>query len=980
MSTPSGFHFARYRLDPQNEQLWRDQELVHLQAKPFALLRYMVENPGRLVTHEELRRAIWTETHVSHGVLREHLREVRVALSDNALTPQFIETVPRRGYRFLAQVTRDLSSRPTMQATSIQIEHASASIVGRKPELSHLHASLETARTGRRQIVFVSGEAGIGKSALLDAFLQDASVESSVLIGRGQCIEQQGESEPYMPMLEALQELCRAEGGDAVTGIVRRYAPTWLVQLPGLIERDAFDQLQQRVSGTGRSRMLREIAEALRQIGARRLLVLALEDLQWSDPSTLTLVGLLARQMEVARLLIVATHRPAAALPASHPLHALLRELTGRSSDFVALDALSVENVEEYLSRRIQPSSGDSLLMHQVARSIYQRTEGNPLFMTAVVDSLLEGENERRSDWTSLRSRLDQVERIAPTNLIQAIDQQFSLLSFDEQRLLESASVAGVSFSAAAVAAAGDLQPAEAEDRCAELAQRMSFLQRTGEGDWPDGTVATGFRFRHQLFWEAIYQRMTVTRRATLHQRVGERTESAYGNRSQEISAELARHFEQAHDFARALKYREQAAQMALHRCASREALNHLTAGLGMLQYLGTENERIEHELRLQLLQGIALLAASGYGSSEVKQTYERASELCGRVGEKPQLFTALMGIWAYTAGRGEWPRARELAERSLRLAESIGEPSLLARSWRAKGHVSLFSGEFDRAREELERAVKLAPETKPPLDPNTAVDSRCVLVWTLEIQGLPDQALALMRKAMALAEHCQNAFDVSYATFFGASFYSMRREWKTAQSWSRRLSALAEEHGLPYFQLMGMNQLGAAMTGAGEAETGLPLIRSAVSACQAIGVEAGLTGMYMRIGEASLLLGDIAGGLEAIDHALALATQKGERLWEAELHRTKGNLLVQKSLGSKGKAASANDAAEVCFLAARELARVQGARKWELRATVALAHLWKEQRRKKQARELLLETRRPYSEGLDTADIHDVDELLAEL
>lgn len=980
MSTASRFRFARYLLDTVNEQLWHEQELIHLKAKPFALLRYLVENPGRLVTHEELREAIWAETHVTHGVLREHLREVRVALSDNAVTPQFIETIPRRGYRFLAQVTRELSSLPTRRATSTQVHSAAASIVGRKPELSHLHTSLHTARSGSRQVVFISGEAGIGKSALLDAFIEEASVDGGLLIGRGQCIEQHGESEPYMPMLEALQDLCRAEEGDEVSEIVRRQAPTWLIQLPGLIERDTFEQLQQRVSGTGRSRMLREIAEALRQIGARRLVVLALEDLQWSDPSTLTLIGLLARQMEGARLLIVATHRPAAVLPASHALQALLRELTGRGCDFVTLDALSVEEVQEYLSRRIQLSGGDSLFRQQVARSIHLRTEGNPLFMTAVVESLLEGENERRSDWASLHKRLDQVERIAPKNLIQAIDQQFSSFSSDEQRLLESASVAGVAFSAAAVAAASDLQLADAEDRCAALAQRMSFLQRTDDVEWPDGTVATGFRFRHQLFWEAVYQRMTAARRAVLHQRVGEREENAYGKRSEELSAELARHFEQAHDFPRTLKYREQAAQTALHRCASREALNHLTEGLGMLQYLSTESERIEYELRFRLLQGIALQAATGYGSFEIKQTYERASELCSGVGEKPQLFTALMGIWAYTVGRGEWLRARELADRSLPLAQSIGEPSLLARSWRAKGQVSLFSGELQRAREELERAVKLAPQTKPPLDPNTAVDSRCVLAWTLEIQGLSDQALAVMRKALSLAEQCQSAFDISYATFFGASFHSIRREWKTAQNWSRRLSAMAEEHGLLYFQLMGMHQLGAALTGAGEAATGLPLIRNAVNACQAIGVETGLTGMYMRIGEASLLLGDTAGGLEAIDHALALTTQKGERLWEAELHRTKGNLLVQKSLRPKGKAASNSDAAESCFLAARELARVQGARKWELRATVALAHLWKEEKRKRQARELLIETRRPFTEGLDSADIHDVDELLAEL
>jgi DNA-binding winged helix-turn-helix (wHTH) protein/tetratricopeptide (TPR) repeat protein len=980
MSTASRFHFAGFLLDPLNEQLWRDHELIHLKAKPFALLRYLVDNPGRLVTHEELRRAIWAETHVSHGVLREHLREVRMALSDNAVTPQFIETVPRRGYRFLAQVTQDLSSLPIRPTTSTQVEPAAASIVGRKMELSHLHASLQTARAGRRQIVFINGEAGIGKSALLDAFVEDASTDDSVLIGRGQCIDQQGEGEPYMPMLEALQELCRAKGGREVTEILRRQAPTWLVQLPGLMERDAYDQLQQRVGGTGRSRMLREIAEALRQIGAHRLLVLALEDLQWSDPSTLTLIGLLARQMEGARLMIVATHRPAAALSAVHPLQALLRELTGRSCDLVALDALSVEEVEEYLSRRIQASGGDSLLMRQVARSIYQRTEGNPLFMTAVVESLLKSENEQRNDWASLHQRLDQVEHIAPKNLVQAIDQQFSLFSSAEQQLLESASVAGVAFSAAAVAAAGDLQLAAAEDRCAALARRMSFLQRTGEVEWPNGTVATGFRFRHQLFWESVYQRITVARRAILHQRVGEHEESAYGKRSQEISAELAHHFEQAHDFPRTLKYREQAARMALHRCASREALNHLSAGLGMLQYLGSETERIEYELRFRLLQGIALQTASGYGSSEVKQTYERASELCRAVGEQPQLFTALMGIWAYTAGRGEWPRARELAQRSLPLAESIGEPSLLARSWRAKGQVSLFSGEFERAREELERAVNLAPQTKPPLDPNTAVDARCAFAWTLEILGLSDQALAVMRKALSLAEQCQNSFDISYATFFGTSFYSMRREWKTAQNWARRLSAMAEEHGLHYLQLMGMHQLGVAMMGAGEAETGLPMMSNAVSACQAIGVETGLTGMYMRIGEASLLLGNIAAGLEAVDHALALTTQKGERLWEAELHRTKGNLLVQKSLGAKGKAASDGDAAESCFLAARELARVQGARKWELRATVALAHLWKGQKRRKQARELLIETRRPFTEGLDGADIHDLDALLAEL
>lgn len=971
--------FPPYTLDTDSEQLWCLQELIYLRAKPFALLRHLVENPRRLVTHEELRRAIWPDTHVSHGVLREHLREVRAALGDNALRPRFIETVPRRGYRFLGQVNRDLS-RPAAGVADLASTQAERSrIVGRNAELSRLRAALEKAASGHRQVVFVTGEPGIGKSAVLEAFLAEAVANSDLHIGRGQCVEQRGEGEPYLPLLEALEELCRSQSDEKVIEIVRKQAPTWMVQLPGLIEAAAFNQLQESVLGIGRPRMLREIAETLRQISAQRPLVLALEDLQWSDPSTLTLIDLLARQTESARMLIVATHRPASTLPASHPLQSLLRELVGRSCQVVALDALTVEDVEAYLTERIDSSAANLVSMHQVALSIHQRTEGNPLFMTAVVEALLGDEGGGARDLHALRERFDHIDRIAPENLIQAIGQQFALLSPEDQRILESASVAGIGFSAAAVAAADDLPLAEVEERSAALARRMSFIQQTGELEWPDGTVAASFRFRHELFWEAVYQRLTIARRAILHQRVGEREESAYGNRSAEISAELARHFEQARDFHRMLKYREQAAQMALHRCASREAMNHLSAALGNLRHLPEEHQRIEHELRFRLLEGIALQATRGYGAAEVKEIYQRASELCDGVGETPKLFGALMGIWMFAAGRCEWQRARELAEKAHLLAQNIGDPALLARSWRAMGHVAFFSGDLVRGNEELQCAIKLAPETKKPLDPNTAVDARCVLAWTLEILGLSDQALAVMLKAMALAEQSQSAFDLTYATFFSAVFYTLRRQWDVAQNWSRRLSAMAEEHGLPYFQLMGMHQLGVAMTGAGQAESGLLLMRRAIAAGEAATVESVSTGMYLRIGEASLLVGDLTAGREAIDHAFELTKHKGERIWEAELHRIKGNLLLRQGLGGKRKA-SGDSAAEECFIVAKELARIQGALKWELRAAVALGHLWKTHKRKKDARELLIETRRRFSEGLDSADLADADALIAQL
>ena len=225
----------------------------------------------------------------------------------------------------------------------------------------------------------------------------------------------------------------------------------------------------------------------------------------------------------------------------------------------------------------------------------------------------------------------------------------------------------------------------------------MSFIQDAGDDEWPDGTVAARFRFRHALYRDAVYARLTAARRAALHQQIGERQEAAYGERANEIASELARHFEQGRNFERALSYREQAARNALRRSAPREAIEHLSAALKILGRIPEGHERLEHELQIRLALGAALQSTKGYGAEEVQQAYQRAGELCQRLGETPHLFPALMGLWSFAVGRGEWQRSLELAERNLRLAQSIAAPAQLAEVGAASGTCSIFSAASTR-------------------------------------------------------------------------------------------------------------------------------------------------------------------------------------------------------------------------------------------------------------------------------------------
>jgi predicted ATPase len=415
-----------------------------------------------------------------------------------------------------------------------QIASTAFSLVGRKAVLSQLRTYLGKAFQGERQVVFITGEPGIGKTTTVDAFLEHLSSVPSLRIARGQCLEQYGTGEAYMPVLDAFSRVCRGPWSEQLLSILRRHAPTWMAQMPSLISSANREALKREILGATPERMLREMAEAVEALTVEAPLVMVLEDLHWSDYSTLDLISSLARRREPARLLLLATYRPVEVILDQHPLKAVKQELQiHRHCEELPLEFLSETAVAEYLTARFR----GGLLPNTLARLIHRRTDGNPLFMVNVVDYLVaQGLILQREGRWQLTAALEEVEMGVPESLRQMIERQFERLNPEEQRVLEFASVAGVEFSAAVVAAGLRIDPVKAEEGCEALTRRGQFLRTVGLVELPNGTVTASFCFVHALYQNVLYQRIAEGRQSRLHQSIGEHLEAAYGRRASEIA------------------------------------------------------------------------------------------------------------------------------------------------------------------------------------------------------------------------------------------------------------------------------------------------------------------------------------------------------------------------------------------------------------------------------------------------------------
>jgi predicted ATPase len=410
--------------------------------------------------------------------------------------------------------------------------------VGREAELQQLHSWLEKARRGERRVVFVSGEAGIGKTTLVERFLAQTLAGGAVRIGRGHCVEQAGQGEAYLPVLQALQQLCRASDGGQVVDILRRYAPLWLVQLSGVIEADELERLQRQLQGASPQRMLREFVQTIEVLATETTVILLLEDLQWSDATTLELLEYLAQRRERAQLLVIGSYRPADAVFNSPVLRRVAQRLIAREQcQELALELFTQAEVEAYLTQRLTGSP----VVDVLCPVIHRRTEGNALFVRHFADYLLQrGLVAEAGDRWELRVEPATIETLIPDHVQQLITIQIEGLSGEVQGLLETASVVGMSFTAGEVASIIN-HPLEATEAVYdELANQGQFLEVQGLAEWPDGTMTVRYHFRHALYQHVLYHRIGLAQQVRWHRQLGEHFARVYEEQPREIAGELA--------------------------------------------------------------------------------------------------------------------------------------------------------------------------------------------------------------------------------------------------------------------------------------------------------------------------------------------------------------------------------------------------------------------------------------------------------
>ena len=1006
--TALSVQFGPYRLDDKNARLWRGARAIRLTGKAFAMLRYLASRPQELVTKRELLRAVWPDSIVSPATLTSSIKELRKALADDARSPQYIETVHRRGYRFLGQVVSSqhaVVSSPTLLTQSSALSPQPSLLVGREAELAQLHEWFAKALREERQIVLVNGEAGIGKTTLVEAFLSDIgqratgngqqvkatdtlSLAPSLWIGRGRCIEQHGAGEPYMPVFEALGRLCRSAEKEEMLTLLYRHAPTWLMHMPGLLADEERESLQRQVGGTTRERMLGEMAEALEALSADRPFLFCLEDLQWSDYSTLDLLAVVASRSDPARLLVLVTCRPLETLASDHPLKAFHARLSrsGRYHE-LAPSFLSVNAIEQYLARRF----ADRELPAGVGQLVHHHSEGNPLFMVNIADDLEQQGVFDDPDGKRVRQLLQGASLDAPEGLRQLIVRHFEQMSAEEQNMLMAASVAGVEFSVAAVAAALQMEDEAAEVQCVNLARHRQFLRESGTVEWPDGTFGTHYGFLHTLYQNVLYEQTPPGRRATLHLRIGERLELAYQGRLGEAAAELGAHFEHGRDYRRAVQYLGQAAQHALWTYAYQEAIDHLHKGLALLSRFPQSPERAQQELSLRLGQSLSLMHTRGFAAPEVERSYEQVRDLVRVVGDSSQRFAALWGLRNFHLLRGELQAGRTAAQEFLEQVQRTEMSSLATEAHLGLGAPLFHLGELEAARSHLEESLPLYnPHLPQPKVFLTGQDPRAsslahlaVLLWLL---GYPDQAQERSRQALDVARNTGFSYGQALTLNLTATLNLCCRDFPTVARQAEDARGFAQECGFVHLVATGMALQGWALAMQGKSEEGIALILSGLQRQLAMGIGIGLVSSQMLLVDAYTEAGRIEEARQSLADAFASGAKTGERTFAPELYRLQGRLTLKATVDGRPLTV-VEEEAEVCFLKAIAVARRQNAKSLELRAMIDLARLWRQQNsqrtthdRRREIYSQLFAVYDWFTEGFDTADLRDAESLLTKL
>ena len=841
--------------------------------------------------------------------------------------------------------------------------------VGRQSELDQMQQALAQAKAGHGQIVGVMGEPGLGKSRLFYEF--KLSSGSGCLVLEAFSVSH-GKPTPYLPVIELLKTYFQIKPGDderirrervigRVLALDRSLEDTlpYLLSLLGL--EGSPSSLQQMDAQIRRQRTFDALKRLFLRESLNQPLTVIFEDLHWIDNETQGILDTLSESVASARILLLVNYRPE------------YRHDWGGKTYYtqLRLAPLGQEEAKELLAFLL----GNDTTLKDLKRLILERTEGTPFFMEEVVLTLAE-------EGVLLGERGNYQLQKAPTELhISATVQGVLAARIDrlepaEKALLQQLSVIGREFPLGLVRAV----VTQSED---ELHRLLSSLQRKEFLYEQPAFPEVEYIFKHALTREVAYGTVLHEQRKALHECTAEAMEALYPDSLEDHYGDLAHHYSRSDNIEKAIAFLRLAGQRAVQRSANVEAIGHFTTALEMLQTLPDTSERAQQELMLLMAVGAPLQATKGWSAAEVQTIYTRARELCQQVGETPQAFPMMWGLWVSHFIRAELQTAKELGEQLIRLAQSAQDPVLLLEAHHAQWSVLVNLGELTRAREHYEQGIALYdPEQHRALAfvygghdaGSCALSFGATALWLL---GYPDQAREKSDEALTLAREINHPISLALTLWQAARLHQHCREDHLAQELAQAGIALSDEQGFGVALAWASVIQGWTLAEQGQAEEGIAQIRQGDAAYRATGAEMGRSHHLALLAQGYGKGGQPQEGLAVVAEALDFVVQTGEVFYEAELQRLKGQLTLEAMVGSPD---SHVKVAQDCFQQALDIARRQQAKSLELRAATSLARLWQRQGKRENAHQLLSEIYNWFTEGFDTKDLQEAQVLLEEM
>ena len=835
--------------------------------------------------------------------------------------------------------------------------------VGREHEVGLLLERWQRAKDGEGQVVLLSGEAGIGKSRILETLSERLSTETHTRL-RYQCSPFHTNSAlyPVIGQMERAASFVAGDSGDAkITKLEQLLAPT-LAQLEGAMPLFArllslpteryppLDATPQQIKTLTLQALLQQLSELAQQ----QSVLFLFEDAHWIDPTTLELLELLVERIADQRVLVVITYRPEFEAPWQRYDHVsiqLLNRLSGGQCIEMVLDLTHGKPLpDEVLDQIVAKTDGVPLFVEELTKTVLESSlikEGadrfdltGPLLALAIPNTLQD----------SLMARLD---RLAPIKEVAQIG-----------------AVIGREFTHRLISAASSLEGNELEDALAQLAEAELIFKR-GQG------TESRYAFKHALVQDVAYESLLKKSRQQLHQRIADVLERDFPTIVESEPETLAHHFTEAGLAEPAIANWYRAGQLAAQRAANLEAIQYFERALALLPSLPEDAARNATELKVLTHLGPALMVVKGWAAAEVGTVYERANKLAVRLESSAELAPPLVGIWLYHNARGRYDLADALTEQLFHVAKTTSDNDLLLQAHHAAWPIPMFRGAFEASHKHIEEGLSLYDQERHKdhallyMGHDPAVCAHACGSQALWALGLPDHAERHATQALELARQLSHAPTLAFSLWYVSGARAARGDVAAVLSAAEELLSLSREQKLVQTEASAQFFGGWAMALTGQANEGLERMRVGFDIWNPTGMRTWLQ-MFTTLYADALLHGrryDEA--LDALDKALEYGRQTGERWWESRIHHLCADALIHSGQ---------SEAAVNSLQTAIQVAQGQNAKSWELRASMRLARLRAEQGKRKDARDLLAPIYDWFTEGFDTADLKDAKALLNEL